>query len=96
MLKLYKIKSFYKNWPKESKFEINRVREMQISDVEAYSNILVQNGRRFTDEFFVAQGIQKEFFEDAPEPDLGANAKLIPEKKDMSAKPSLIEALKKK
>ena len=91
-----KIKSFYKNWPKESKFEINRVREMQISDVEAYSNILVQNGRRFTDEFFVAQGIQKEFFEDAPEPDLGANAKLIPEKKDMSAKPSLIEALKKK
>ena len=93
-----KIKSFYKNWPDGAKFDINRVREMQISDVEAYSNILTQNGRRFTDDFFVAQGIQKEFFEDAPTNDLqtGTNAKLIPEKQPSQNKSSLLEVLKKK
>ena len=91
-----KLKSFYKNFPEGSRLEINRVREMQIADVEAYSNILVQNGRRFTDEFFVSQGLNKEFFEDTPMTDQGANAKLIPEKNNNSSKPSLLEALKKK
>ena len=92
---LKKIKSFYKNFPDNATFEINRVREMEIKDVEAYSNILTQNGKQFTDEFFIAQGIAKEFFDDVPAPVM--KAPMIPEKGDkFAANPKLLEAIKKK
>ena len=91
-----KISSFYSNWPKGARFDINRIREMQIQDVEAYSNILVQNGKQFSDEFFISQGLAKEFFQDAPQQEMQPNIKLIPEKTTNSSRPLLLEALKKK
>jgi len=67
---LPKISKFYKNMPK-GRFEINRAKQMTIEDIEKLSNVVVANGKRLTEDFFEANGLVKNFFEDAPEPAAG-------------------------
>lgn len=67
-----KICKFYKNYPTGNlRFDINRSKEMTIDEIVAMSNVLAQAGKRFTDAFFEANGLIREFFEDAPTPAAG-------------------------
>lgn len=60
-----KISKFYDNFPK-GKFIANKAKQLSIEDIAALSTVLSQNGKRLTDEFFEANGLIREFFEDAP------------------------------
>ena len=62
---LKKITSFYKEFP-AGKFVANKAKQLSIEEIAELSSVLVQNGKRFTDEFFEQNGLVKEFFEDAP------------------------------
>ena len=69
-----KISKFYTNFPTGCRFIANKAKEMSIDDIEKISTVLVANGKRLTDEFFEAQGLTREFFEDAPMPTKSAGA----------------------
>lgn len=62
-----KILRFYKNAPKGIRYEINRAKPMTLKDMETLSAIVTQNGKRLTNDFFEANGIVKNFIEDAPD-----------------------------
>jgi len=68
---LKKIKKFYKNLPEGGKFVANKAKQMSMEDIKQLSDVLTANGKRLTDEFFEANGLVKEFFEDAPTPAAG-------------------------
>ena len=68
-----KIKRFYSNFPEGGKFIANKAKEMSVEDIAAISTVLVANGKRLTDEFFEANGLLKEFFEDGPQTATGNN-----------------------
>jgi len=65
-----KISLFYEDGflPEGWKFDVPREKKMTIEEIAAISKVVVQNGKRFNDEFFQANGIAKEFLEDAPTP----------------------------
>jgi hypothetical protein len=60
-----KISKFYKAFP-AGKFVANKAKQMTLEEITQLSTVLVQNGKRLTDSFFEANGLVKEFFEDAP------------------------------
>jgi hypothetical protein len=62
---LLKIKKFYKNFP-AGRFVANKTKQLTLEDITALSTVLNQNGKRFTDAFFEANGLATDFFEDAP------------------------------
>ena len=61
-----KISKFYDNLPDGWKFEVNRAKQLTMEEITELSAIVVENGKRFTDDFFEANGISREFIEDAP------------------------------
>jgi len=61
---LKKITKFYKEFP-AGKFVANKAKQMTLEEITQISTVLVQNGKRLTDSFFEANGLVKEFFEDA-------------------------------
>lgn len=61
-----KISKFYNGLPDGWKFQYNKSKQLTIADVVAISGVMVSNGKRLTDEFFEAQGLSRDFFEDAP------------------------------
>ena len=79
---LKKIAKFYKNFPSNGRFIANKAKQLSIEDIEKLSNVLTANGKRLTDDFFEANGLVKEFFEDAPTP---ATGKPIEDDTDFSA-----------
>ena len=68
---LTKIRKFYKNMPEGVRFVANKAKQMSVEDIKSLSDVLVANGKRLTDGFFEANGLVKEFFEDAPTPAAG-------------------------
>jgi hypothetical protein len=64
---LKKIKKFYKNFP-NGKFVANKAKQLSIEDITSLASVLQESGKRFTDSFFEANGLAREFFEDAPVP----------------------------
>lgn len=81
-----KIKRFYKNFPEGGKFVANKAKQLAIEDIQALSNVLTQNGKRLTDSFFEANGLVKEFFEDAPT--MGLSSKGINDDEEFEAIPA--------
>jgi hypothetical protein len=63
-----KITKFYKGLPDGWKYEINRAKQLTIEEMGQLSAVVTANGKRFTDEFFEANGLSKDFIEDAPTP----------------------------
>lgn len=63
---LPKIKLFYKNLPDDAEFNIDSSTTFTIPEVVQLSAVMATHGRRWTDKFFEDQGINKEYFEDAP------------------------------
>lgn len=94
---LQKIKKYYKNFP-EGKFYANLTKQLTVEEIAGLSNVVNQNGKRLTDQFFIENGLNREYFEDGPvvEPKPGDNEDEDPEV--MMATPSkpLKQLLKKK
>jgi hypothetical protein len=63
-----KITLWYDGLPEGWRYEINRAKQLTIEEMAALSSVVVANGKRFTDEFFEANGLSKDFIEDAPMP----------------------------
>lgn len=61
-----KIKKFYKDFPDGLLFAANKAKQLTLDDITKLSTVLVQNGKRLTAQFFEANGLVQEFFEDAP------------------------------
>jgi hypothetical protein len=81
---LRKITKFYKEFP-AGKFVANKAKQLSIDEITQLSTVLVQNGKRLTDSFFEANGLVKEFFEDAaptaPEAEVKAHSGFVVKKK---------------
>jgi hypothetical protein len=65
---LPKISKFYKNFPAGIQLQANKAKQLSIDDIQKLSTVLQASGKRLTDDFFVANGLSKDFFEDAPTP----------------------------
>jgi hypothetical protein len=63
---LPKIKLFYKNFPDDLRLQANKAKQLSVDDIEKLATVLQMSGKRLTDNFFVANGLSKDFFEDAP------------------------------
>lgn len=74
---LPKISLFYKNLPKGMKFEINRTTQYTLEEMTSLSQVMTANGQRLTPDFFIAMGLNPEFFEEAPTPTVGKDGKPI-------------------
>lgn len=74
-----KIEVFYKNLPAGWRYEINRTTQYTLEEMTSLSQVLSQQGKRLTDDFFIANGLAPNFFEDAPEPVLPSKGKPIPD-----------------
>jgi hypothetical protein len=79
-----KISKFYNGLPDGWSFAYNKSKQLTISDIVAISGVVVSNGKRLTDAFFEAQGIPKDFLEDAPVPELQPGKEVVPPKPDQS------------
>ena len=62
-----KICKFYKNFP-DCKFAADTKKQMSIQEIGQLSTVVIQNGKRLTDDFFISNGLNREYFEDAPAP----------------------------
>jgi hypothetical protein len=62
---LPKLLRFYKNPPKGVKFKINTAKQWSLDEIEKLSRVVTQNGKRLTTAFFEANGIVRDFIEDA-------------------------------
>jgi len=45
----------------------------------SFSQVMSENGKRLTEQFFIDNGVPEEYFEDAPTPTVGKNGKPIPD-----------------
>jgi hypothetical protein len=72
---LPKISTYYKNMPGDLQFQANKAKQLSIEDIAALADIMQKSGKRLTDQFFIANGLSPDFFEDAaPSPTPGSNA----------------------
>ena len=64
-----KISKFYdKSLPKDWRYEVNKSEQMTIEEMVELSGALNANGLRLNADFFIANGINKDFIEEAPVP----------------------------
>lgn len=91
---LQKISKFYKNFPEDAKFGVNKARQYKLVEIKELSAILVENGKRLTTDFFIDQGISPEYIEEAA-PELPADKEEPTPKLEMATKSSVF-SLKKK
>jgi hypothetical protein len=59
-----KIAKWYVNFPSGIKFKANVTKNMKMDEIKVLSSIMKDNGKKLTDEFFVANGIPANYFED--------------------------------
>jgi hypothetical protein len=96
-----KLPVFYKNFPQDWKFDVNRTKEFDISEIEKLSKAATENNLRLTTKFFIKYGLDVEDIEEAPKPaKIGGNFE-EDDTESLSvsiAKPkrSMFDALKKK
>lgn len=76
-----KIEQFYSSLPTGWRYEINRSSQLTFEEMTSLSQVMSQNGKRLTDSFFEENGLNPDFFEDAPEPvaPMGKNGKPAPD-----------------
>lgn len=75
-----KMDMFYRGLPAGWRYDINRSQQLTFEEMTALSQVMSQNGKRLTDDFFLANGLSPDFFEDAPEPVApGKGTKPIPD-----------------
>lgn len=94
-----KIAKFYKNFPVKGKFDVNRSKQMPIEDVQALATAVQLSGLKLTKEFFIANGLDPSFIDDAPEPVLptsGGKGKDDDQEKDKDFKVAKPNGSKKK
>lgn len=73
-----KISKFYKGLPNYWQYDYQRMEPATVEEMENLANVMTASGRRLTDDYFITNGINREFFEDAPTPPaMGANGKPI-------------------
>lgn len=75
-----KISKFYDGLPEGWKFQYNKSKQLTIADIVAISGVVVSNGKRLTDSFFEANGLPKDFIEDALVPELQPGKEILPPK----------------
>lgn len=75
-----KIQKFYKNFPKDGKFDISRTKQFSIEEIVSWTGVLTASGKRFNSKFFEMNGISSDMIDDAPEPTNGKPLQL--DKKD--------------
>ena len=63
-----KIPIFYENFPKEFKFDVNRTKEFDISEIEKLSKAAQENSLQLTTKFFIKYGLDPEDIQEAPKP----------------------------
>lgn len=63
---LPKLLSFYKNAPVGIEFAIDETKKWTLPEMKLLSDIVTQNGKQLSPQFFEAAGIPPEFLEDAP------------------------------
>jgi hypothetical protein len=61
---LPKISKWYENFPKNIKFKADKTKNMVLEDIKMLSDIMQENGKKLTDEFFEANGIPTNYFTD--------------------------------
>jgi hypothetical protein len=86
---LRKLPKFYKNFPKGRKFDINRVKTMELEEIALLSNAITQNGKRLTIDFFVANGLAPEYIEETPQ--IIPEPKINTEEQELEARVSITE-----
>ena len=74
-----KISKFYKGLPDGWRYDINRAKPLTIEEMGALAGVVTSSGYRFTTDFFEANGISKEFIEDAPEPAVPVKPQVKPD-----------------
>lgn len=81
-----KISKFYKGLPEGWRYEINRAKQLSVEEMQGISTVLNENGYRLTTDFFEANGLSKEFFEDAPTPlpPIAGKAPIVDEDPDVN------------
>lgn len=75
-----KISKFYDGLPEGWGFQYNKAKQLTIPDIVALSGVVVSNGKKLTDAFFEANGLPKDFIEDAPAPAAQPGKEMIPPK----------------
>jgi hypothetical protein len=65
---LPKLLQFYKNAPDGISFAIDQTKEWSLEEMKLLSDIVTQNGKKLSNNFFEAAGIPPDFLEDAPAP----------------------------
>jgi hypothetical protein len=65
---LPKLLTFYKNAPDGITYAIDETKKWSLEEMRALSDIVTQNGKRLSPQFFEAAGIPPDFLEDAPAP----------------------------
>jgi len=64
----HKLPLFYKGFPKEFKFDINRTKEFDITEIEKLSKAASENKLQLTTKFFIKYGLDEEDIQEAPNP----------------------------
>lgn len=77
---LPKISKYYKNFPADLRLQANKAKQLSIEDISKLATVLQVSGKRLTDNFFVANGLSKDFFEDAPA--VGSSSKAMADDDD--------------
>jgi hypothetical protein len=63
-----KLSKFYTGLPDGWKYEYDRAEQLTFEEMTALSSVVTANGKRLTDEFFEANGVAREYIEEAPTP----------------------------
>jgi hypothetical protein len=62
-----KISKFYKGLPDGWSFEYNKAEQFTLEEMTSLSGVLNANSKQLTNEFFEANGVNPDFFQDAPQ-----------------------------
>lgn len=95
---LKKLPLFYKGFPKDFRFDINRTKEFDITEIEKLSKAATENKLQLTPKFFIKYGLDAEDIQEMPEP---VTPTLKEDDSDVAVemampKRSMFDALKKK
>lgn len=69
-----KLSKFYTGLPSYWAYDYDRAEQLTFEEMTSLSAVVTANGKRLTNEFFEANGVAREYIEDAPEPVLGTGA----------------------
>lgn len=65
---LPKIRKYYKNFPDDLQLQANKAKQLSMDDIQKLATVLQASSKRLTDQFFISNGLSRDFFEDAVQP----------------------------